>query len=264
MAHSVVSRYCRAMAGLTSYRGPFVKALVLAVALGLAPDIASSQDSAATGSVRGTVVGPANMPLEDAIVDVLGLGRARTDSAGAFRFSGLRLGTFILQATKIGFRPSLKTIVIRTTDEMNVGFALERSVQELERVIVRSDSAVNLRSDPTGFELRRRGGLGTFITSEQIDARNAMETGQLFQAIAGVEIDRNGVVAIARGPISINAACGGAQVFVDGVAMHGAFSVNDIAIASIRGIELYRGPATTPMQLRSSKTVCGTVAIWTK
>jgi outer membrane cobalamin receptor len=54
-------------------------------------------------------------------------------------------------------------------------------------------------------------------------------------------------------------------VFVDGVAMRpGAFSVNDISIASIRGIEIYRGPATTRMQLRSSKTACGTVAIWTK
>jgi outer membrane receptor protein involved in Fe transport len=169
------------------------------------------------------------------------------------------------QATKIGFRPSLKTVVVRPSEELTVPFALDRTGQELERVIVRTDSAVDLRSDPTGFDLRRRGGLGTFITSDQIDARHAMETGQLFYGIAGVEVDRNGVVGIARGVISVHGACAGAQVFVDGVAMRpGAFSVNDVSIASIRGIEIYHGPATTPMQLRSSKTVCGTVAIWTK
>jgi hypothetical protein len=33
---------------------------------------------------------------------------------------------------------------------------------------------------------------------------------------------------------------------------------------SIKGIELYRGPATTPPELRSPKTVCGTLAIWTR
>ena len=37
-------------------------------------------------------------------------------------------------------------------------------------------------------------------------------------------------------------------------------------IAEIRrlGVEIYRGPATTPSVLRTANTVCGTVAIWTK
>jgi outer membrane cobalamin receptor len=155
-------------------------------------------------------------------------------------------------------------IVVRPNEELRVPFALDRSALELDRVIVRSDSAVGLFADPGGFDFRRRGGLGTVITSAQIEARHAFETAQLFQAIAGVEIDRNGNVGIARGVSSINIGCGAARVFVDGVPMQPGFSVNDIQIASIRGIEIYRGPATTPMQFRSSGTVCGTVAIWTK
>jgi len=35
-------------------------------------------------------------------------------------------------------------------------------------------------------------------------------------------------------------------------------------VQSIRGIELYRDPGTTPPELRSDKTNCGTLAIWTK
>jgi hypothetical protein len=57
--------------------------------------------------------------------------------------------------------------------------------------------------------------------------------------------------------------CVGAQVFVDGVMMPQPFDVNTVSPQSIRGIELYRGPATTPAELRSTKTVCGTLAIWT-
>jgi hypothetical protein len=42
------------------------------------------------------------------------------------------------------------------------------------------------------------------------------------------------------------------------------FNINTVPPMDIRGIEIYSGPATTPTRLRSPKTVCGTVAIWTK
>lgn len=252
------------MLGVARLRELFFQAGISTIALLLALGPAHAQDIAATGVVRGRVVGPDSSSIEDAVVDLLGLGRARTDSDGAFRFSGVPGGTYILEATTIGFRPSLKMIVVRPNEELRVRFALDRSALELEPVLVRSDSAVGLLADPGGFDFRRRGGLGTFITSAQIESRHAFETGQLFQAIAGVEIDRNGNVGIARGVTSINAGCGAARVFVDGVPMRPGFSVNDIPVASIRGIEIYRGPATTPMLFRSSGTVCGTVAIWTR
>ena len=252
------------MRGVASLRGLFFQAGMSAIALLLALSPAHAQDTAATGVVRGRVVGPDGSSIDDAVVDLLGLGRARTDSDGAFRFSGVPGGTFILQATKIGFRPTLKMIVVRPNEELRVRVSLDRSALELERVIVHSDSADGSPADPGGFDFRRRGRLGTFITSEQIEARHAIETAQLFQAIAGVEVDRNGNVGIARGASSINVGCGAARVFVDGVPMQPGFRVNDVAIASIRAIEIYRGPATTPMQFRSSGTACGTVAIWTK
>jgi len=42
------------------------------------------------------------------------------------------------------------------------------------------------------------------------------------------------------------------------------FNINQVALDRIRAIEVYRGAATTPPSLRSAKTNCGTVAIWTK
>jgi len=58
--------------------------------------------------------------------------------------------------------------------------------------------------------------------------------------------------------------CVGVQVFVDGAMMPQPFDVNTIPPPRIKSIELYRGPATTPLELRSPKTVCGTLAIWTR
>jgi hypothetical protein len=42
------------------------------------------------------------------------------------------------------------------------------------------------------------------------------------------------------------------------------FNINTISPQLIRGVEIYAGAATTPATLRTPKTVCGTVAIWTK
>jgi hypothetical protein len=53
-------------------------------------------------------------------------------------------------------------------------------------------------------------------------------------------------------------------VFVDGTLVGENFDINSIPPSSIRGIEMYRGPATTPLELRSYATPCGTVAIWIK
>jgi hypothetical protein len=58
--------------------------------------------------------------------------------------------------------------------------------------------------------------------------------------------------------------CTSMQVFLDGTHVEDGFDVNTVPPDAIRGIEVYAGTATTPPELRSFGTVCGTVAIWTK
>ena len=93
-----------------------------------------------------------------------------------------------------------------------------------------------------------------------------------------MKVDTGGIVLIDRGVISYKRMlskattlfgdqfidCVGVQVFVDGAMMPQPFDVNTISPKIIKGIELYRGPATTPLELRTPKTVCGTLAIWTR
>lgn len=228
-------------------------------------------------SIAGRVVrGESSTPLVGAVVDIMGFVSARTDSAGAFRFDGLPAGTLMVRTTMIGFRPSLKMVSVRPGEAMRLTVTLDAAPQELTRVTVREDSSRTPSGvfDPSGFEARRRNQTGgTYILAADIEAKHLHETEQLFHGMPSMYVDTGGIVVVNRGVNSTRDItkggdqfyhCIGAQVFVDGTPMPQPFNINQVALERIRAIEIYRGAATTPSTLRSTRTTCGTVAIWTK
>jgi len=228
-------------------------------------------------SIAGTVVrGESATPLVGAVVDLMGFATVRTDSAGAFRFGGITAGTLMIRTTMIGFRPSLKMVSIRAGETLRLTVTLDAAPQELARVTVREDSSLTPSgvSDPTGFDARRRNQTGgTYLVAADIERRHLHETEQLFHGMPSMYVDTGGIVVVNRGVNSTRDItkggdqfyhCIGAQVFVDGTPMPQPFNINQIALERIRAIEIYRGAATTPSTLRSTRTNCGTVAIWTK
>jgi outer membrane cobalamin receptor len=127
------------------------------------------------------------------------------------------------------------------------------------------DSAAPPR-DPTGFEQRRRSGHGLYLTQREIEGRHAIRVEHLLGQLPGIQVDTAGVVRADRGRTSLfgDNCRDGVQLFVDGVAVSADFSLRNLMSTALRGIEVYRGVASTPVELRSPRTVCGTVAIWTK
>lgn len=248
---------------------------VIAAVIFAAPTTLIGQDTAASAAVQGKVVGPGGVPIDSVIIEIVGLARTRTDSAGVFQLYPLPAATLVLHAIKLGYRQSLKVVTTRANEDLFVPITLAPAVNELPRVIVRADSTPSLLADPSGFDLRRRSGMGSYITAGQIEAKHLSRTVDALRSIPGVEVDGSGTVAIQRGEISLIAPCVGAQVLIDGVAipppqkgMKGLgrmiFSPDEIPIESVRGIEVYKGAATTPMVLNTDRSACGTVAIWTK
>jgi hypothetical protein len=238
---------------------------------------AQSGRSGDSASLSGTILsGTVARPIVGASVEVVGVTTVRSDSVGAFRFSVVPVGTLMLRTTMIGFRPSLKMISIRAGEEMHLTITLDATAQELARVTVREDSSrsVSLLSDPTGFDARRRNATGgLYIVAADIEKKHLLATEQLFHGVPSMYVDTGGIVVVNRGVNSTRDItkggdqfyhCIGAQVLVDGVAMPQPFDINQVALDRIRAIEVYRGAATTPAALRSIKTTCGTVAIWTK
>ena len=132
----------------------------------------------------------------------------------------------------------------------------------LAPVIVRD----SVRNDPSGFEKRRERGQGVYITEAQISARSAQLVEHLLATVPGLQVDTAGIVHADRGRTSILAdnCQDGVQLFVDGIAVGSEFTLRNLSAASVRNIEVYRGVASTPVELRSRRVACGTVAIWTK
>jgi hypothetical protein len=251
--------------------------LLTAAWLWLLPVAAPYASAQQPASIIGRVLGPDSAALLGVRVELLGIGEQRTDSAGAVRFTGLPTGTFMLRATRIGYRPVIKMVTTLTGESITVTVNLDRSVEQLPTVLVRSDSSSTPLTDPSGFDHRRRNANGGYyILAEDIERKHLIETEQLFHGIPAVQVDTGGIVVIKRGQLSLRdlylapkdvnqfTTCIGAQVFVNGAMMPQPFDINTIALSSIRGIEIYIGPATTPVALRSGKTVCGTVAVWMK
>jgi hypothetical protein len=245
------------------------------IAVALLACVVAVPASVAAQGISGHVVNSYGDPLAGATVSVLGVATVRTDSTGAYRLTSLPQGRLVAHTTMIGYKPSLKMIVLDSGLTLNVDFILERNVQQLPTVSVREDSSADLLHDPSGFDDRRRKGSGGYIvTAADIEHRHTMDVEHLFYGIPAVQVDTGGIIVIKRGENSLRdiymanassyARCVGAQVFVDGIAMPQPFDVNTLDVRNIRGIEVYAGPATTPVTLRSPKTACGTVVIWTK
>ena len=242
----------------------------------LAPCVGRAQSSA-TAAIAGAILDQNKVPVVGAVVDVLSVGRVRTDSTGAFRLSPVPSGTLIVRTTMIGFQPAMKVVTVAAGEELRLDIVMLRATQQLATVVVREDSTTTLVSDPTGFDGRRKSSNGGhFVVAAEIEKKHVTETEQLFHGIPTVQVDTGGIIVIKRGEISLRDIylsgkdvnqfnmCIGAQVLLNGVAMPQPFNINTVALSNIRGIEIYSGPATTPTSLRSPKSVCGTVAIWTK
>lgn len=249
----------------------------LAFTLILALPRALRAQSAGSATIHGLVRGDQGAPIAGAVVDVLSVGRVRTDSAGAYHVGSLPAGTLIVRATMIGFQPVLKIVTIATGADIQLDLAMFRATQQLPTVVVKEDSSFSPLLDPSGFDARRTKSVGgRFITADEIERTHTFDMRTLFYDIPGIQVDTSGIVVMKHGEISLRDSyltgkavnqfnmCLGAQVFVDGFLMPQPFDINTIPVFAVRGIEIYDGPATTPVELRSSKTVCGTIAIWTK
>jgi hypothetical protein len=132
----------------------------------------------------------------------------------------------------------------------------------LDRVVVRGKAS----AAPSGlgeFLERRRRGLGTFLTAEDIERRRPRVPTDLLTGVPGLKImpGRTGWGYRIQG----RAGCV-PTVFVDGHAIQGA--ADDLAevinAGDIRAIEVYRGPEVPPQFGTPRVDGCEVILLWTR
>lgn len=111
--------------------------------------------------LAGRLVDTANAPVPGGLVALLGdSARARAGDDGRFALTLPRPGTWMLEARGIGFVPMQRLLQARPGRSELGDLRLEITPRQLEELQV--------IADVTGFERRRRGKIGQFITAEDI------------------------------------------------------------------------------------------------
>jgi 5-hydroxyisourate hydrolase-like protein (transthyretin family) len=276
------------------------RAIVLLTLLVLA---VSAVPAAAQGRVAGRIVdAQSGEPVVGASVSMMtSEGRYRriseTDGNGIFMFEQVTPGRFRLNATRMGYYTANGSYVdLAQNDTVVVDIRMSATGVLLQPVTVVARSAP--RSSPMlrGFYERMDRGMGSFISRDDIAARNPMYVTDLLVTLPGVRLGAwtpaGRQIFMARSIKTGPEGCP-VQFFVDNVHVNRTVGLSDAARnmggrdtaafisnavqstrqpsidefvhpASIEGIEVYPGVGSVPAEFMSPEARCGTVVVWTK
>jgi hypothetical protein len=230
--------------------------LLLTVALA---SIARGQTGRA--SLSGVVRDTGRVPIPLAQVSIAGVSMA-TDSAGRFAFQGLTGGATRLTARRLGFEPHDRPFNLADDRADTVTIVLALLAHDLPGVTTSALGSARLFD----FERHRLSGAGIYLDRQQIEARRAHYLSDVLRRIPGVRImsDRNGRAVLRMGRTSGGRDCP-PDFWIDGVRAQ-FFSVDDMPIADVEALEIYRGPSGLPPEYngRLGNPSCGAVVIWTR
>ena len=240
-------------------------------------------------TILGVIRGANGKVLDQAQVAVSGFPvSVRTRGDGSYALARLPAGTQTVDVRSLGFAPKRVSIELRTGERRVLDVTLDgANAQELAPVSV---VGRNMKLDKTGFEDRRKAGIGQYITEEEIERRGVFETTQALWNVRGARIiwsgldnvvmftrptgtGRGGLVDQGKGVMQgggYNTLCSPAY-WIDGVAMPVRLPRDPwddtnsyVRPRDIRGIEVYLDPSSVPPRYRRPDTRCGVVLIWTK
>jgi len=237
---------------------PFVVALAVSVAV--------SSAAAQPGRLRGIVVDSAGLPVAQADIGIMSVHQlARSDEQGRFGFAKLPPGELVVSIRRLGYEPTTAKVLIGPEGLDSLRVVLADVAVALD-VVQTSSYPYRLRASIEDFHRRRVRGIGTFVTRDQIVARNSMVTSDVLREMPGIRLVRT---RTGRGIRFASASSRRGDclpmIWIDGQRAEG-LEVDDIPLSDIEGIELYNGPATTPMQFSASSSTlsCGTIVIWSR
>ena len=155
--------------------------VILLTLVALVPARAMAQE----GVLRGTVTDTTGRPLAGVeVLSVNGKRSTRTDRNGRFALARLPFGQQLIMARYPGYQPADRAINMLDANVPELTFRLRRIVQLIDTVrIVSHDGCAAY--DFTGFECRRRAGVGQFRGLEEIGALRPHFWADMFEGMPG-------------------------------------------------------------------------------
>jgi hypothetical protein len=244
-----------------------VVAIALIATIGSRAAVAQTRTGA---SVIDGVVSDTNLiVLSEATASILGSNvHVTTGSNGRFQIRGLHSGDYILVIHRLGFKAASVSVQIGGADTLRMSFPLQSIVTALDTVSVIGERLTARMSE---FDARRKAGFGHFISAADIAQRDPVQLSDVFEnqlSVAVVSDGHGGQRAAGTRGMTGLMTSGSClyQVFVDHVLLPSGPDLNSlVAPSQIAGIEIYAGPATIPLQYKTTVgSFCGVILIWTK
>jgi carboxypeptidase family protein/TonB-dependent receptor-like protein/TonB-like protein len=227
---------------------------------------AQARDSTlTTGAIAGVVRDSSGARLVGADLSVTGTTlRTISDTAGRFRFVGVPAGASALHVRRLGYRAGSVPVTVEGGGTASITITLARLPRELDPVLVEASRQPGVRY-LQGFYERRSKGHGYFVTRDQISTRQWSDlTDVLRSLVPAVRISSS---RMARNAVRLRGSRCAPLVWLDGApAMAGEFDLDVISPETVSGIEIYPGPATVPVEFRSTRGLeaCGVIVVWSR
>jgi hypothetical protein len=197
------------------------------------------------------------------------------DSLGRFRLVGIVPGPDPLQVALLEFRSEPIPVTIAAGGRHRVELVVAYPSATLEELVVKVAGARGERL--RGFERRRKRGLGSFITREEIERRRPPYLSSMFWGLSRVRVREGRVLLGTRGvnvTLRRSLSTTGAPtvvlrdtgqcaptIFVDGVKRGPLARVDDLDPEEVEGIEVYTSPFM-PARFSDFFNRCGSIVIW--
>jgi len=217
-----------------------------------------------TGSIMGIVRDDGGKAL--ASVEVTAIKQSmtvRTDSTGKFMLAAIPSGPVDLSFRRLAFEPVAIAMMLPADDTTEIEVRLTIVAQRLSAVIVQGHPG-KIRV-LTEFENRRKAGIGHFITRSQIEQRHPVLLSDMLRMIPGAILAQGetGKTNLRFSRVARNNCP--PMFYVDGIQVTG-FSIDDMPVGDVEGVELYAGTAGLPPEFNRMRSTsnCGSVLIWTR
>lgn len=242
-----------------------LSALVVMAVCYPAPSHAQQLQSDEASIVVAFVTDTAGRPLQNAQVEVVGTSlRGSTDEAGRVALLAVPPGKAVLRVRHIGFGELTIPIAVTPGTLANGHYQMKPVATDLRQVVVRASALKPERYAKTGrfddFYRRRASGMGTFLTREDIDSRQAQKPEDLLRLVSGVRIRYRGMT-----PAIEFLRCDNVNVYIDGFRTRDGFrEFFSLSPLDIEAIEVYHGMAQIPPEFAIHTEDCAAIVVWTR
>ena len=197
----------------------------------------------------------------------LPLATVRADSTGLFVIGVRDTGTYRLITRKVGFfGGAIGDLRLAARDTFELLVRMERIAQLLETL--RTEGKKAGLDFTSGFEDRRRMGVGSFLGPKEIAARGFQRAPELLYGVPGVQVvidPTNPGLQIARIVSSRASGFGVCEptLFVDGIPIAPEDLYREHSSNTIEAIEVYHS-SEVPSKFNIGRSLCGAVLFWSK